>query len=60
MPPELDSKVLRRVAEILASKLIAGDESSIVKMCFATLTRESKRKSDEISTILHSIYEQGG
>ena len=55
---ELDETVLRQVSQILAAKLAAGEDSPVAKVCFATLTRESKRQPENVNKVLHEAYEQ--
>lgn len=52
----LNERILKSVAETLAAKILSGDQSTMPKICFATLAREAKRKPCEVSRILHEVY----
>ena len=53
---EFDKRVITRVAQLLANKLLNNDSCTISKICFAVLTRESRRSPAVVSSILTSVY----
>ena len=53
---DLDQRLLTSISGTLAQKIIANDQSTVSKICFAALARETKRKPQQVSQILHASY----
>ena len=57
---DLDSRLLSSVSETLAQTIIADEQSTVSKICFATLARETRRRPGPVSKILHATYLKTG
>ena len=57
---DLDSRLLSSISETLASTILADDQSTMSKICFATLAREANRRPKPVSEILHATYLKTG
>lgn len=56
----MDTRLLTSVSETLAQTIIDDEQSTVSKICFATLARETRRRPGPVSEILHATYLKTG